>query len=374
VTRWLSLLAGLWPLVLAGQAAAEDRVPWQAGGFLDLAYGQNFNYPDNHQWRSKETTTRTNEVSPNMGYLYAEKDPTKDSPWGLEFAFQGGNDTRDLVPRENPMGGADGLRHVARANVSYLAPVGSGLILTGGVFRGFKNYESFYAKSNYNYTRAYLTDFNPNFMLGFGAEYEPTESMEVGFFVVNEYHYLAHANDQPSYAASFEWRATRHLTAYQNLYYGADQRATSLRFWRAFSDSTLEWRSDDLTLALSYDVGTERIADQEGAPRAFWMGSALFTQYHLTGPWSVAVRPEFFWDRNGRMTQFQQMIWANTTTLEYRKHQGAHAAIVRLEHRYDESRGKEGGFFVNGLGPDGLPRLTPGQHVIWLSVIWAFDL
>jgi len=46
-----------------------------------------------------------------------------------------------------------------------------------------------------------------------------------------------------------------------------------------------------------------------------WMGSALFSQYHLAGPWSIAVRPEVFRDRNGRMTQFQQMIWANTPTL-----------------------------------------------------------
>lgn len=360
-------------VVAADCGAAEDRVLWQAGGFLDLSYGLDFNHPDNHRWRSKETTHRTDELAPQMGYLYVEKDPTRSSRWGMEWAFQGGNDTTSLVPREAPMGGADILRHVARANLSYLAPIGTGLTLTGGIFRGFKNYESYYAKSNYNYTRAYLTDYNPNFMLGVGAEYDVTDAMEVGLFVVNEYQYLAHANDQPSYALSFEWRASKHLTTYQNLYYGPDQGATSVRFWRAFSDSTLEWRGEDLTLALSYDVGTERIADQAGGPRAFWMASALFSQYHLAGPWSIAVRPEVFWDRNGRMTQFQQMIWANTATLEYKRHVGAHEAIVRLEHRYDESTGKEGGFFINGLGRNGQPRLTAGQQVVWLSVVWAFD-
>lgn len=50
------------------------------------------------------------------------------------------------------------------------------------------------------------------------------------------------------------------------------------------------------------------------------MSSALFTEEHITGPWSVAVRPKFYWDRNGRMTQFERFIWANTTTLEYRRH------------------------------------------------------
>jgi hypothetical protein len=63
----------------------------------------------------------------------------------------------------------------------------------------------------------------------------------------------------------------------------------------AFSDSTVEWRVPTWRVALSYDVGTEEVADTAGTPRAMWMGGALFTQLHLVGPWSVAIRPEFYW-------------------------------------------------------------------------------
>jgi hypothetical protein len=63
----------------------------------------------------------------------------------------------------------------------------------------------------------------------------------------------------------------------------------------AFSDSTVEWRVPTSRVALSYDVGTEEVADTAGTPRAMWMGGALFTQLHLVGPWSVAIRPEFYW-------------------------------------------------------------------------------
>jgi hypothetical protein len=373
-----ALLWALWSVLFVLPAPpplqAEESKTWQAGAFLDLSYGLNFNFPENHRWRSKDTTNRTNEWAPNMGYAYFEKDPTHESRWGVEVAAQAGYDTDSLVPTEQPMGGADALRHLARANVSYLAPIGSGMTVTAGIFRGFKNYESYYAKNNFNYTRAYITDFNPNFMMGLGAEYDVTEAMEVGFYVLNEYQYLAHANNLPSYAAAMEWRTTKHLTLYQNLYYGPDQRLTAMKYWRAFSDSTVEWRGEEWTFALSYDVGTERLADQPGAPRAFWMGSALFTQWNLTGPWSVAVRPEFFWDRNGRMTQHEQLIWANTSTLEYKRHVGTQEAILRVEHRYDHSTGEEGGFFTNGLTAAGQPKLTAGQHLLWLSIIWAFDL
>lgn len=374
--RRLDCMVLMGCLLLSPQTAlAQSEKTWSAGGFLDLSYGLDFNFPDNHRWRSKETTQRVNELSPNLGYAYFEKDPTAGSRWGIELAAQAGRDTESLVPsgREQPIGGADVLRHVARANVSYLAPLGSGLTLTAGIFRGFRNYESYYAKNNFNYTRAYLTDYNPNFMMGAGAEYEVSPAMELSLFVINEYNYLAHANNLPGYAAVMEWRASKHLTAYQNLYYGPDQQLTDVKYWRLFSDSTLEWRELDWTVALSFDVGTERMAEQPDSPRTFWMGSALFTQWNLTGPWSVAVRPELFWDRNGRVTGFEQFIWANTSTLEYRRHFGPHLGILRLEHRYDRSTGQEGGFFKNGLTAAGQPQLTPGQHLIWLSAIWALD-
>lgn len=103
------------------------------------------------------------------------------------------------------------------------------------------------------------------------------------------------------------------------------------------------------------------------------MGAALFTQRHLTGPWSVAVRPEIYWDPQGRMTEHEQLIWANTTTLEYKKHLGRQLVIIRVEHRYDHSTGSQGGFFRDGFSGPGMPKLTAGQHLAILGVIWAFD-
>jgi len=351
---------------------------WQYGGFVDVAYPLNFNFPENHQWRSKETTPRTNEFTPNMGLVYLRKDPAVESRWGVELALQAGYDTKDLVPEaqpggEQPIDGADTLRHLARANVTYLAPVGSGLTLTAGLFKGSKTYEEFYAKYNVNYTRTYLTDYNPNFLIGFGASYDVTRSFELGLFVVNEYRHLSHANDLPSYVGKMEWRAADYLTVYQNLYYGPDQQATSVKFWRAFSDTTAEWRTPDWRVAVSYDVGTEEIADSPGNPRSVWMGSALFTQWHLVGPWSVAVRPEVYWDPQGRMTHNEQLLWANTTTLEYKKHVGQQLGIVRLEYRYDHSSGSQGGFFRDGPGTADMPKLVSSQHLIILGLIMAFD-
>jgi hypothetical protein len=365
----------VWFFNLETTQAAEL---WQHGGFADVGYSHNFNHPDNHQWRSKETTPRTNELAPNMGLLYVRKDPAKFSRWGVELALQAGYDTDALVPDpqsdgSQPLSGADTLRHIARANVSYLAAIGRGVTFTAGLMKGTKTYEEFYAKYNLNYTRAYLTDYNPNFVIGFGVSYPLTKSLEMGLYVVNEYQHLAHANDLPGYLYKMEWRAADHVSVYQNLYYGPEQSETSLRYWRTFSDSTIEWRVPDWRVAISYDVGTEKVVAVNGAPRALWMGAALFTQRHLVGPWSVAVRPEVYWDPQGQMTEREQLIWANTSTLEYKRHLGQQLVIVRLEYRYDYSTGSQDGFFYNGLTPDGLPRVTGSQHQTILGLILAFD-
>lgn len=366
------LMGGGLLLAASLSHAAETERSWHYGAYLDVSYGINANFPDNHRWRSKETTERTNILSPNMALAYLRKEPNEQSRWGMELAAQGGYDTEDLVPHEYPMSGADALRHLARANVSYLAPIGKGLEFTGGLIKGFINYESFYAKNNFNYTRAYLTDFNPNFMFAVGGRYTVTPNVDVGLHALNGFHYLAHSNDLPSFAAELDWRITTRLTWYQNMYYGPDQTNTGMKFWRFFSDSTFQWRAQDWTVALTYDIGTERTADEPANPRRFWMASALFTQYDLGGPWTIGFRPEVFWDRDGILTQARQLLVGVTSTLGYRRHIGCHELIVRLEYRFDRSTGPEGGFFKSDH-TTAVSRLVADQHVAWVGFLWAYD-
>ena len=99
----------------------------------------------------------------------------------------------------------------------------------------------------------------------------------------------------------------------------------------------------------------------------------MVVRWHITGPWSVAVRPEFYWDRNGRWTGAEQFVKAVTSTVEYKFPYRWMNTIVRAEHRYDESTGVGGGFFKNGEIRPGVVGLTPGQHLLLLGVLVSFD-
>ena len=66
--------------------AAEPSADWHYGAYLDLSYVLNFNFPDNHLWRSRSTASRHNELAPNMGYVYLRKDASETSRWGTSAA------------------------------------------------------------------------------------------------------------------------------------------------------------------------------------------------------------------------------------------------------------------------------------------------
>ena len=84
------------------------------------------------------------------------------------------------------------------------------------------------------------------------------------------------------------------------------------------------------------------------------------------------VRPEVYWDPDGRMTGSEQLIRAVTTTLEYRVPYKWTNVIMRLEYRYDESTGPGGGFFKGNEIAPGVIGLTPARIVI-AGLIVTFD-
>jgi hypothetical protein len=348
---------------------------WHYGAYVDVSHILNFNFPDNDLWRNRSTASRHNEFSPNMGLAYIRKDATESSRWGMELGGQGGHDSEEFafLPGEKKVGGSDVLRHFHRANASYLAPVGHGLTITAGLFNSLIGYESLYAKDNANYTRSWIADYSPYMMFGVNARYPVNESLAVTAFVINGYTHLSHPNDLPSYGLQWSYRMTSRLTATQATYWGPDQTNTALEFWRLYGNQIVEWRGDDVTIAASFDIGTECIANQLGNPRTFAMGGNMVVRWHLAGPWSVALRPEFYWDRNGRWTGSEQFVKAITSTLEYKFLYQWTNTMVRMEYRYDESTGAGGGFFKNGEASPGVLRLAPSQHLFLVGALWTFD-
>ena len=347
---------------------------WHYGGFVDLGYSLDFNFPENHLFRNRGTTPRVNELDLNMAGAYIRKDATAQSRWGTELLVHGGQDAKEFAFHSNQpkVGSSDQLRHFGRANASYLAPVGNGLTVQAGLFNSLVGYESLYSKDNNHYTRSWIADNSPYLMFGVNASYPFSDQLTGSLYVINSYFHLSHPNDHPSYGGQLAYTPSSRWTLKETIYLGPEQANTSFEFWRLFFDTIVEWKGDDLTIAFENQVGTENLA-VPGSPRTFWTGAILPVRWNFSGPWSVAVRPEFFWDRNGRLTGSEQFIKAVTTTLEYSFPYGWTNLISRLEYRYDESTGVGGGFFKGNEIAPGVVGLTPAQHMLIFGLIWTLD-
>jgi len=197
-----------------GSQKQPPNPKWQYGGFVDFGYLLDFNHPENRLFRSRGTAWHVDRVHLNMAAAYLGKKATEASRWGVELTVQAGKDTEvfGFSATTPNIGGFKFLRHLGPTNVSYLAPVGTGLTLQAGIFSSFIGYDSLYAKDNLNYTRPWGADFTPYFMMGVNGSYPFTEKLTGTFFVVNGYWHLARANNVPSWGGQVAYKVNPRVT------------------------------------------------------------------------------------------------------------------------------------------------------------------
>src|SRR5438034_9354866 len=138
----LSAPAGAWDATVAGAPAETQRREmlrsrppppkiepekrdWHYGGFVDLGYSLDFNFPQNHLFRNRSTTPRVNELDMNMAGAYIRKDMSEQYRWGMELLAQGGQDEKDfgLHVNQPKEGSSDEILLLGLDNITYLAPL-----------------------------------------------------------------------------------------------------------------------------------------------------------------------------------------------------------------------------------------------------------
>ena len=209
-------------------------------------------------------------------------------------------------------------------------------------------------------------------MMGVNVSYPFTSKLTGTFSEINGYSHLADANSVPSSGVQLAYKANPRVTLKETVLWGPHQSDTALEYWRFLSDSIVEHKTDRVTVALEYMYSEERVAAPQTS-RAVMMSSQVPVHWSLGKQWSATVRPEVFWDPSGRWTLAKQTVKAVTGTLEYRIPYRKTSAITRLEYRWDDSRGPEGGFFRGAYGQSGSVELTSGQHLLVIGLILTLD-
>ena len=149
----------------------------------------------------------------------------------------------------------------------------------------------------------------------------------------------------------------------------ADMRA---RAWRLFSDSQFTYNTERFGIGGLFDVGADPRTDLPMSPWQMWMNGAVFTRWRVLGQqrtWDMALRPEFFWDRDGRIFGVPQTLASAAFTNNFRL---LDSLLLRLEYRYDWSSSRAGFFYRQQAIADDAPGLARQQHTIFLSIAGVF--
>lgn len=354
-------------------AAAEDSSPWNYQAYADAGYAASNRESPDDMWPGKSTTAVLNSPELFLAMGNVRKEASPGSRWGVEIGLQTGADSEGLVtlpppPANEPVGNADTLRHLYRANASYLFGGDRGVRLTGGLINSYIGYESYLAIDNPNYTRGYILDNVPYFLVGLEAMFDVTDAVDLGFYLVTGFNYLTDPNDAVSTGFQAKWKISPRTTFTQNLYYGPDQAETSFEYWRFLTDTIIEWKKDRWLLAAAFDYGTERQAHLPGQPRATWSAGAIWARYAIDERMSIAFRPEFFRDDHGLITGAPRSLRAFTATFRYQLSPRHQRLAGTIELRHDRSSGDEGGF---SDGSTDIQRAE--QTLVLFGIQWSFD-
>ena len=165
-------------------AAQEDRSATSAlSSFLESTDISGF-VAGGWNWTKTDGGSDDNTFAVQQYWIEMNKAPTEESRAGFDIALQGGQFCTvggcGVVP-----GNANDV-HLYTANVSYLAPIGSGLTVTAGIMPTLIGYEVENQNGNFFITRSLVWDQQPVTSTGATLNYGITDALSLTVGAINE--------------------------------------------------------------------------------------------------------------------------------------------------------------------------------------------
>jgi hypothetical protein len=378
-------------------AHARPRT-WQAELFIDVAYGFNSNFPDNHVYRGMYTNPRTNELSVAAVGAFVRHRVTPREPWQFELGFHAGAAVDALTDKDPIPGGPDGkfagsevFKHIAVANAGFEVRK-TKTFLGAGVFVSPFGLSTFWTKDNWNYTTPWESNVVPYYLTGVKIAQALPGNLELAGWVVNGFQSYADLNSVPSGVVGLTWTrppvqvgpprtGTNSHSVATHVYFGPEDVDLHPADWLVYWDSWVVWNFDDhFGMAAVWDLGVDRVGrvgerplDREGEQMLYTGGAVLargtvFEREHVR--MDLALRPEASWDRDGRFFGVEQWLISGTATASMFIWDHL---LLRAEYRYDYSTAARGFFYRAEFGSDDAIALAPDQHTVFLSLTAWWD-
>ncbi len=246
-----------------------------------------------------------------------------------------GNDPNDPDPlRRAQAGPTTNAFDLTEAYVSYMAPLGKGLRFDFGKMVTYHGAEVIEAIDNPNYSRSFLFNYSIPFThTGLKMGYTFSDAFNASVHIVNGWDNTDDNNKAKTYGLSLGWTPAEAFSTVLNLMSGPEQDNNTKN-----NRDLVDWvgtikATKKLSLILNADYGREQNAAAAGGA-AEWSGVAGIVKYDFSDTYGLAVRSEYFNDKDGARTGSKQDLREVTVTPEIRLNGGL---IVRPEYRHDWS-------------------------------------
>lgn len=267
------------------------------GGYVEAFWQYNFNRPFNGETAARGFDTRHNTFSLSNAVVDAAWTVRERVSGRLALQFGLTPETYYSAEPSRTVAGTTGIgvgpqvwKFLQQAWVAYLAPVGRGLLIEGGLFLSPIGPEGMAVKDQWNWSRSNLFYGLPYYHTGVRVTYSPRPNMNVSIAGFNGWNSVIDNNDEKSLALQWTYSVPDRLSMSFVYFSGVERNfgERNGRGWRHTFDGWVQWTPRRwLGLALHGDGGFEPVWAGEERGAREWRG----TQWWAAGAAYVRLAP-----------------------------------------------------------------------------------
>jgi len=335
--------------------------------YLQGSYNYNFNSPGSGLNDQRIFDQKANSFMLDLAQIVFAKEPPTGGV-GYKLKLSAGETAKYIHSVGLGSTNTDQPFDLTEAYISYVAPLGKGIRVDFGKMVTFIGAEVIEARDNPNYSRSFLFNYAEPFThTGIKIGYNFTDAVNAAVFVVNGWDDSSDNNAGKSYGLSIGFTPADAFSGNINMITGPEQNNTNSNY-RSLVDVVATIKPvKPLSLILSGDLGYEPMVP--GVGNATWSGIAAIAKYDVTDIHSVAVRGEYFNDRQGARTGTAQELKEVTLSWEIKP---VSTLILRPEYRHDWSNRNGFDTNISGVAVTGRNGTKKQQDTIALGVMYTW--
>jgi hypothetical protein len=278
--------------VIAQDSAKAHRVNFTT--YVEVYYKYDFNKPSTNNSPSfLYSHNRHKEFNLNFGFL---KGSYNSSSVRANLAIAAGTYTNANYTAEPGV-----LKNIFEANAGVKISKKKNIWIDAGIFSSHIGFESAVSKDCWTLTRSLQAENSPYFESGAKITYTTNnEKWMVSGLLLNGWQRITKAvgNSAMSYGTQLQYKPNTKVLLNYSTFIGTD-KPDSTRQWRYFHNLYgIFTVRDKFGIIAGFDIGTEQ-KTKGSSKMNTWYTPVLILKHTISKKWTVALRGEYYYDRDG---------------------------------------------------------------------------